>query len=168
MFFEALLEEHGGLSRTTHCMIVTAAIADALGNVAHGYRTFDWYDKVLHTYTGATFTFAAADVIRGVGWPRLRTHSREGALLPAAVSVLLAGIGWEVYEFLGDVLLHTERVRDWRDTAYDVIAATCGAVIASTVLRYKLAAKQPVATGTPGIIQPAIERSPRQRPPSGP
>jgi undecaprenyl-diphosphatase len=165
---DALLEKRGGLSRTTHSMIVTAALADALGNVAHGYRTFDWYDKVLHAYTGATFTFAAADVLRGTGWTRLRTHSRGNALIPAAVSVLLAGVGWEVYEFLGDILLHTERVRDWRDTAYDVIAATCGALIASTVLRYKLAAKQPAATGTPGIIQPAIERSPRQRPPSGP
>lgn len=164
---DSLLQSSGGLSRVTHVMIVMAALADMLGNVAHGYRTFDWYDKVLHAYTGATFTFAAYDVLRGIGWPKQSTRFLGGALLPAAVSIAFAAIGWEVYEFLGDVLLHTERVRDWRDTAYDVIAATCGALVASAFLRYTLAAERTTTTVAPSMIQPAIERSSCQRPPTG-
>lgn len=164
---DSLLQSSGGLSRVTHVMIVTSALADALGNVAHGYRTFDWYDKGLHAYTGATFTFAAYDVLRGIGWPKQSTRFLGGALLPAAVSITFAAIGWEVYEFLGDVLLHTERVRDWRDTAYDVIAATCGALVASAFLRFTLAAERTTTTVAPSMLQPAIERSSCQRPPTG-
>jgi len=165
---DSVFAHYGGLSRITHMMIVSAAYADALGNVAHGYRTFDWYDKALHAYTGATFTFAVHDVLRVLTRFYLRTSWLGRRWIPAAGSIALAGIAWELYEYLGDITLHTERVRDWRDTANDLLAASCGALVASVVLHVLAAREQPEASPRVGMERPALDATLHQQPPQSP
>jgi Predicted membrane protein (DUF2238) len=129
-----LFRREGGLSWYTHLVVTGNTWADTLGTAGHLYERHVTYDKLTHFLAGVALTAAAADVLRAMnkrGWIRL-VFTRQLAL--AVALALLANIAWELYEYVGDVVFHSERHRGALDTAYDFISDLSGALVSALII----------------------------------
>ena len=102
---------------------------DALGDVAHFYSRYEWYDQVAHALGAA----AAALVIFFALW-RLKEAGKLviGDKLLATFSFCSAAflsVLYEVEEYLEDVFFHTNRLGNGVDTANDLLWNTVGSII---------------------------------------
>lgn len=109
---------------------------DALGDIAHFYNQFDWYDQVAHFNGGMTpaliFFFIFTLLVRrgklSIG-PKLLAFF-------AVASANVLGILYEIEEYLEDVFFHTNRLGDGPDTANDLMLNLIGSVIAVLIASY--------------------------------
>lgn len=125
----------GGLSWYTHVVVTGNTWADALGTAGHLYERYSGYDKVTHFLAGVAITAAAADLLRALA-ARGSIRLGFGAQLVVALHLTLAlNVGWELYEYLGDVVFHSERHRGGLDTAYDLVADMGGAFACAAFIR---------------------------------
>jgi len=125
----------GGLAPLTYLLAVAATVAQTLGTAGHLYARIGTYDKLTHFATLAmiaagTYEVFAILVRRGtLAWTPAR---RAFAVVIVAIAV---GIGWEIYEYVGDVVVHVgARTGGWPDSLTDVVADSFGAVVVAALL----------------------------------
>jgi hypothetical protein len=139
----------GGLSWYTHLLVTANTWADTFGTAGHLYERHASYDKVTHFLAGVAITGATADILRALdarGTLRLPLRRR---LQLAVTLTLLLNIGWETYEYLGDVVFHSERHRGSLDTAYDLLSDVTGALLVSLLLSLACSRKQAAVAAVP-------------------
>jgi uncharacterized membrane protein len=135
---ESIFYDEGGLAWQTHVILEATVIADVVGTSSDLYHSYQHYDKIVHFSSGAALAAAVYDILncltkRGV----FRSTPRRRMVIAVAMSFLVAGVSWEVYEYLGDVVFHTDRVQSRLDTIHDLISNFCGAVLAASILRLR-------------------------------
>jgi uncharacterized membrane protein YjdF len=125
----------GGLSPLTHVLVIGATVAEMFGTAGHMYAKIASYDKLTH--------FATMAMIGAGIYEVLATLNRRGAaewtptrrMVWTVTLAMAIGIGWEIYEYVGDVVVHLgARTGGWPDTITDLIADALGAGAAAVVL----------------------------------
>src|SRR3989344_1224299 len=106
---------------------------DALGDVAHLYGRFDWYDQFMH--------LAGGGIVMAASLSLLKKHGQKYAL-PLILTIFLAlgfvalfGDFYEIEEYLEDRLYHGRQVRlgGGPDTADDLLFNLVGGVAVGLV-----------------------------------
>lgn len=146
------LAPQGGLSWYTHFVVAANTWADTLGTAGHLYERHSSYDKVTHFFAGVAITAAAADILRALDERDVLRRMLPSRLLLAIGLTLVINIGWEVYEYVGDVVFHSERHRGALDTSYDLFSDLTGAlasVVAIWILRPEPTAARPASSPPP-------------------
>jgi hypothetical protein len=132
---ELVFLQQGGLAWPTHAIISVTVIADVVGTSSDLYHRWGPYDKIVHFSSAAAFAAGGFDILSGLNKRGILTMTAARRWLTAiAISFLIAGLAWETYEYLGDVVFHTDRVQDGIDTRNDLISNMSGALFASTIL----------------------------------
>lgn len=127
-------EREGGLSWLTHTIIVVVTYADTLGTAAHFYDKYVVYDKITHFGGGLILAATAFEILLALNTRgAIRVSLPRRMLISVAVSVGL-GAFWEFYELFGDAIFDTGRHSGGRDTTYDLISDTAGAIAAVLLL----------------------------------
>ena len=163
--------------RTPLLMAIAGSIALIAGALIGGglfqlYDTFWWWDDLLHGFSGCALALW--------GW-YIAVKATDGhkAISPlfgtffAFCFALAGGVCWEIFEFLTDLSLHTA-MQQWdmtsqaivmgasyqgmglRDTMSDLILATVGASVTTSIL-YALVSQWPVTVLS--LVRRAIARS---------
>jgi hypothetical protein len=139
---EIIFADQGGVSWITHILAVACAFADVQGTDGNLYARIDEYDKLTHFFGVAAITAGLYDCMRGMarkGW--LSRNATDRLFLSVAVGIAI-GIGWEVYELIGDRVLHTARVAGRWDTSNDIVSDSLGAITVA-VLLFLMETRQP-------------------------
>jgi hypothetical protein len=132
---ELVFFQQGGLAWPTHAIISATVIADVVGTTSDFYHRWGPYDKVVHVSSAAAFAAGSYDILSGlVKRGVLEMTANKRWLFAVAISFLVTGLIWETYEFLADVVFHTDRVQDAIDTRNDLISNISGSGAAATVL----------------------------------
>jgi hypothetical protein len=124
-----------GLAPMTYLLAIASTVAQTLGTAGHLYARIGTYDKLTHFVTPAMIAAGSYEVFailvrRG----KLDWTPAQRALAVVAVGIAI-GIGWEIYEYVGDVVVHVgARTGGWPDTLTDLVADTCGAVVVAALL----------------------------------
>lgn len=101
---------------------------DALGDVAHWYSQFDWYDQIGHFNGGAMTTLVFFFVLyRMVQADKIRLGPKLLGFLALCGGTLL-GVLYEMEEYIEDVVTGGNRLGDGVDTANDLLLNTLGAL----------------------------------------
>ena len=137
LLFDVAFEREGGMTWQTHLLIISAALADTLGNAGNMYVKVVHYDKVVHFASGAAVAALAYQALGHLEACEIVKFSRmRRAAIAVLSSFLLAGFLWESYEFLSDFVFATERVYGWMDTLGDFVADIAGAIVAVCVVMW--------------------------------
>lgn len=100
---------------------------DALGDVAHWYGRFNWYDQTAHFIGGAIVMAIAIEITRSY---LKDIRSWRVIFLIALFSVSFFGSVYEIEEYLEDKYFHGRQVRlgDGPDTVNDILLNILGGV----------------------------------------
>ncbi len=102
---------------------------DALGDVAHWYSQFEWYDQVGHANGGATSTLVFFFVFyRLVQADKIKVGNKLLGFLALCGGTLI-GVLYELEEYIEDVITGGNRLGTGVDTANDLLLNTLGALL---------------------------------------
>lgn len=88
------------------------------------YYQFYWYDNMMHTLGGVILGCIGLWIL--IKTRRIHSLYTRDIILMVLLFVLLGGIGWEIFEYIQDVLLHTNLQPSLRDTVSDLVADLFG------------------------------------------
>lgn len=126
--------QQGGLGWPTHTVISATVIADVVGTSSDLYHAWGPYDKFVHVSSAAALSAGSFDILAGLNKRGIVNMTGLKRWFTAgAISFLIAGLIWELYEYLADVVFHTDRVQGRIDTRNDLISNITGATVAATV-----------------------------------
>lgn len=116
-------------------LVLLQTVADAVGDMAHLYARFIWYDQILHMIGGFLAAVVATGLLRAVH------EKRDHKLFPRA-EVLVGGFSiavvctvlYEAEEYLEDLLTGSHRLGDGFDTANDLVLGLFGALLAALLV----------------------------------
>lgn len=123
--------------RLSNNVFVFVLFAYGIGIALHKYRDWDpYYDKAVHFFAG--YLFAMIGICAFYYMKREKKidpyHDLPTSLVLAGTFSVTIGAVWEIFEFIVDLLFHTDpqRVADTgvTDTMLDLIADTGGALLA--------------------------------------
>jgi len=135
--FECRCPGRALLSPSTYAIVSLAMTVDVLGTAGHMYERVDFYDKIVHLMGTGALTAVVHDVFEYRGWGRKLRRPNALAAIAVVIGMLVGGI-WELYEMFGDVIFATARSGGAKDTTYDVLFDSIGAVSAAIVLTWRL------------------------------
>jgi hypothetical protein len=142
---ETVFRREGGLAWQTHAIILATTFADVFGTAGHFYSSYNFYDKVVHFWSGAAFGAGTYEVLRLLNRRgRISLPPPRRALLAVVVSFSIAGVAWEIYEYVADAAFNSGRWHGRLDTTYDLIFDVLGGLMAVTVLRTRESAREHV------------------------
>jgi len=116
--------------------VIAIAVVNAIATYFYLYWTVWWFDNISHFLGGLAmglFTFwifrRGYPLFQPLGWVRL--------VSVIIFFVLIIGVGWEIFEYLFDLAEAQIGETYWQDTAYDIVADTLGAIVASIIIYKK-------------------------------
>jgi len=131
-----------------------------LGQLEQYYQKFWWWDSMLHAGSGIAFGLTGLMVIL-IFFRLGKIAAPRGILcLFAFCFALSIGLLWEVFEFIGDQLLHTNMQQLQTgvvDTMKDLIMDTIGAFIGSVIGYFYLGSK--VGTPLDAVISKTVRKN---------
>jgi len=117
-----------GLPWYAYGIVLLGTTFDALGDVAHWYSKFEWYDQIGHFNGGAMATLVFFFVLyRMVQADKIRIGPKLLGFLALCGGTLL-GVLYEMEEYIEDVFTGGNRLGDGVDTANDLLLNTLGAL----------------------------------------
>ena len=102
---------------------------DALGDIAHFYGRYEWYDQAAHTAGGASIGFVFFAIIwRLIASGKLSMKIQWHAFFAVSCGMLL-GVLYELEEYIEDMFTGGNRLGSGVDTANDLMCNLIGAVL---------------------------------------
>lgn len=118
---------------------------DAMGDIAHWYTQFTWYDQVGHASGGGMVALLVFFVYwRLINVNKIVISKKMAGFISVAVAISL-GVLYELEEYIEDLINKSNRLGTGVDTANDMLFNTMGAiiiiVIVTSLIREKTASK---------------------------
>jgi hypothetical protein len=116
-------------------LLTLQVIVDAVGDMAHLYGKFIWYDQLMHLTGGFVVAFITTGILYAM-------HRRDHVQVLSLREVLLSGwslgvtaqVIYELEEYMEDVLTGSHRLGDGFDTANDLMLGSAGGAIAAILV----------------------------------
>jgi hypothetical protein len=116
-------------------LLTLQVIVDAVGDMAHLYGKFIWYDQLMHLTGGFVVAFITTGILYAM-------HRRDHVQVLSLREVLLTGwslgvtaqVIYELEEYMEDVLTGSHRLGDGFDTANDLMLGSAGGAIAAILV----------------------------------
>lgn len=113
--------------------VVAVVTVHFVASFLYLYWTFWWFDNVSHFLGGLAMGLLTFWVFR-----RFNDFKEPPSKLKIVTTifffVITIGIGWEIFEYIFDLAIVPGGESYWRDTSYDLISDSVGALVASLII----------------------------------
>jgi len=115
-------------------LALVAVSFDAMGDVAHWYSTYEWYDQVGHVLGGSMAALVAFFVFWHLKEAGNISIGKKLAGFMALTTSAFLGVLYELEEYLEDVFTGGNRLGSGVDTANDMMWNTVGGLVVVILL----------------------------------